>query len=129
MADNSRPQRIGADVALGAAVRQLDVAVAEQERAVNRILGLVELLQDNAKDASTRARLDAIVEACGFQDMTGQRIQKVSRLLRHVARHAAVPIPPPGTGTGGSVTASDSGTAAPGLSQEQVDTLLRGGTA
>jgi chemotaxis regulatin CheY-phosphate phosphatase CheZ len=122
-----RPDRIGADQALAAAVRQLDAAVAEQERAVTRILGLAELLMDHAPDPATRARVEALMEACGFQDITGQRIQKVSRLLRHVAQHARIPIPTPRTGQGGSLTSGPAEPGTGGLTQEQVDKLLKGG--
>ena len=125
MASRPPPTTIGADVALAAAARQLEAAVAEQERAVNRILGLVELLLDYSSDAASRHRLEGIMEACGFQDITGQRIQRVERLLRHVAKHAQIPIPPPAIGSGAGATQDSSKTQ--GLTQEQVDKLLKGG--
>lgn len=125
MANRPPPTTIGADVALTAAARQLDAAIAEQERAVTRILGLVELLIDHAPDPVSRQRLEGILEACGFQDVTGQRIQRVGRLLRHIARHAPVPIPPPPVGNGAGATQDVA--KGQGLTQEQVDKLLKGG--
>ncbi|MFA7429490.1 MAG: hypothetical protein WCZ23_04985 [Rhodospirillaceae bacterium] len=118
------PSAVGdlrADVALDAAARQLDLAVREQEHAVTRILGLIEVLQAHATDRATRARLDGILEACAFQDLTGQRVTKVSRLLRHLGRSLGET----------AVTPPHGGESAPtgnGLTQEQVDRLLRGGT-
>lgn len=113
-----------ADAALGAAVRQLDLAVREQEQAVTRILGLIELLQAHAPDRATRARLDGVLEACAFQDLTGQRITKVSRLLRHIARSLGDAAVQPPHGAGPETPETEP--AAKGLSQDQVDRLLRG---
>lgn len=126
MAAPSQPRRIRADQALEAAVRQIDAAVTEQELAVTRILGLAELLLEHAPDPVARARLEGILEACGFQDLSGQRLQRVSRLLQHVARHAPVSIPTPQQGSGAGVPQGDQ-PKSPGLTQEQVDRLLRGG--
>lgn len=125
MADQPKPSRIGADQALAAAVRQIDTALAEQEQAANRILGLAELLLEHAEDAVTRARIEGVMEACGFQDVTGQRLQRVSRLLRHVGQYAQVSIPTPQPGSGAGVTTADHPTNK-GLTQEQVDRLLKG---
>lgn len=110
------------DAAMGAAVRHLDAAVKEQEQAVGRILGLVELLLESAPDRGTRARLEGILEACSFQDITGQRITKVNRFLRHLAKTLDLSISAPPQDS-----AQPEANAVPsGLTQEQVDRLLRG---
>jgi chemotaxis regulatin CheY-phosphate phosphatase CheZ len=109
------------DAALGAAVRHLDATAREQERAVSRILGLVELLLETAHDPGTRARLEGILEACGFQDLCGQRLTKVNRFLRYLASNLEIPLDRPES-QGESLV----GPQANGLNQEQVDRLLRG---
>lgn len=128
------------DAALRAAVAQLDAATAEQERAANRILGLTELLIARAPDDRTRLRIEAIMEACAFQDITGQRLRKVRALL---SRLTALPPgsvqvadrprdPPPRAETTAPAAAQDQAgladegisTGRSGLSQEEVDRLL-----
>lgn len=110
------------DAALVAAVRNLEAAVQEQERAVNRILGLVELLMERRPDQSTLLRLEGIMEACAFQDLTGQRIRKVNRFLRHLAVHKDL-LP---SGLDQRVASEDQQALdkPKGLSQEDVDRLL-----
>ena len=121
------PRRV--DAALRAAVTQLESAVAEQERAVNRILGLAELLIDRAPDDRTRLRIEAIMESCAFQDITGQRIRKVKALLNrltalppgavHLNEAPVAPPPKPAEEAG----ADGDG----GLTQNEVDHLLGNG--
>lgn len=119
---------VQADAALIAAARQLATAVAEQEHAVTRILGLVELLIEHAPDAATRLRLEGIFEACGFQDLTGQRLVRVQRLLKHLANHVHDPVPaPPRNSMAAGVAPADE-PSPPALSQQDVDRLLRGGS-
>ncbi|MBB4267309.1 hypothetical protein [Roseospira visakhapatnamensis] len=110
------------DAALRAAVTQLESAVQEQERAVNRILGLTELLISHAPDRQSRLRIEAIMESCAFQDLTGQRIRKVKALLSRLTtlppgsvHLAAMPMVPP---------ADEGGAPHSGLSQAEVDRLL-----
>lgn len=124
---NGRDVRV--DAALAAAVRHLETAVSEQERAVTRILGLVELLLEKADDRVTRARLEGILESCGFQDLTGQRITKVTRFLRYLATELHVEVPAPRSDQASDPTETDPQATDPrpqGLSQEEVDRLLRG---
>lgn len=110
------------DAALTAAIRNLEAAVQEQERAVNRILGLVEVLMERRPDQSTLLRLEGIMEACAFQDLTGQRIRKVNRFLRHLAANKGL-VP---QGMDGATAAEDEQalSRAKGLSQDEVDRLL-----
>ena len=108
------------DAALSRAVHQLEPAVREQESAADRILALAERLPDRAPDKGTLLQVEAIVEACAFQDLTGQRIRKVARLIRYLQENnmistADLPQDAP--------RESDRGR----LTQEQVDQLLSGG--
>lgn len=110
------------DAALSRAVHQLETAVREQETAADRILALAERIYDKAPDKATRLQVEAIMEACAFQDLTGQRIRKVTRLIRYLQENKLV-------------STADLPRDAPrepdrdGLSQEQVDRLLSGGKA
>ena len=108
------------DAALSRAVHQLESAVREQETAANRLLSLAERLYDKAPDKATKLQVEGIMEACAFQDLTGQRIRKVTRLIRYLQENklfstADLPRDAP--------RQTDRG----GLSQEQVDRLLNGG--
>ncbi len=124
--------------ALRAAVAQLDAAQKEQERAANRILGLTELLIEHAPDASTRLRIEAIMEACAFQDISGQRLRRVRSLLSRLTTcppsqlrirprpvdpaPQAAPAEPAGTPS--AVAEEGISTGHAGLTQEEVDHLL-----
>lgn len=122
MSPRRTPPAEKVDAALVAAIRNLEAAVTEQERAVNRILGLAELLMERNPDQSTLLRLEGIMEACAFQDLTGQRIRKVNRFLRHLADNKGL--------VADALTSGQAGADAQdmdkpkGLSQEEVDRLL-----
>lgn len=108
--------------ALTAAVKQLEAVVTEQERAVDRILGIVEPLMERTTHKGILLKFEAIIEACSFQDLTGQRVRKVGRLLKFLADKgdlSASGAPPPQDDLPGPTQK--------GLSQEDVDRLLRGG--
>ena len=108
------------NAALSRAVRQLETAVREQETAADRILSLAERVYDKAPDKGTKLQVEAIMEACAFQDLTGQRIRKVTRLIRYLRENKLV-------------STADLPRDAPrqpdhvGLTQAQVDRLSRGG--
>ena len=107
------------DAALSRAVHQLETAVREQETAADRILSLAERVYDKAPDKATKVQVEGIIEACAFQDLTGQRIRKVVRLIRYLQENILF-------------STADLPRDAPreadrGLSQEQVDQLLSGG--
>lgn len=105
------------NAALSRAVHQLETAVREQETAADRILALAERIYDKALDKAARLRVEAIMEACAFQDLTGQRIRKVIRLIRYLQENKLI-------------SNADLPQDAPrqldraGLTQEQVDQLL-----
>ena len=108
------------NAALSRAVRQLETAVREQETAADRILALAERIYDKAPDKATRLQVEAIMEACAFQDLTGQRIRKVTRLIRYLQDNKLF-------------STADLPRDAPrepdrvGLTQEEVDRLLSDG--
>ena len=80
---------------------QLDAVVKATEKASDTIMGAMEsndtLVMDikkMVKDPSVAAKLDkisengaAVFEACSFQDITGQRINKVAKSLTYVEKH------------------------------------------
>jgi chemotaxis protein CheZ len=72
------------------ATDELDAVVAAAEEATNTILAAAEEIEAVAGqiDAGLRDRLGGAVtriyEACNFQDITGQRVAKVVRTLRHI---------------------------------------------
>ena len=108
------------NAALSRAVHQLETAVREQETAADRILALAERIYDKAPDNATRLQVEAIMEACAFQDLTGQRIRKVTRLIRYLQENKLI-------------STADLPQDAPrqpdrvSLTQEQVDQLLSDG--
>ncbi len=108
------------DAALSRTVHQLEPAVREQETAADRILALAESIYDKAPDKATRLRVEAIMEACAFQALTGQRIRKVTRLMGYLQENKLVSTTdlPPGAPRQPDPV---------GLTQAQIDQLLSGG--
>ncbi len=108
------------NAALSRAVHQLETAVREQETAADRILALAERIYHKAPDKAARLQVEAIMEACAFQDLTGQRIRKVTRLIRYLQQNKLI-------------STADLPQDAPrqpdrgGLTPEQVDQLMSGG--
>lgn len=82
-----RPDEIRSDF-IPSATDELDAIVGATETATNCILDAVERIDSimPVVDAEVAERLGevttAIYEACNFQDLTGQRITKVVRLLK-----------------------------------------------
>jgi chemotaxis protein CheZ len=75
---------------IASATDELDAIVGATENATNSILDHAEKLEDIARDLDpaigqklTEATT-AIFEACNFQDITGQRITKVVKALKHI---------------------------------------------
>ena len=84
-----RPQEIG-DAFIPSATDELDAVVLSTEEATGRILDRAEQLMTIAgeQEEALQTRLTdiamAIFEASNFQDITGQRITKVVRTLKHI---------------------------------------------
>lgn len=118
------------------ALNEQKTAISEMEMAVDRIMSAVEKIGEIDFSDTARAGqqvgecCDAIMEACCFQDITGQRLTHVIGTLGEVqrsldllaeGRHAAAP--PPATNE------LLNGPALPGnaTGQDAVDRLLAGG--
>ena len=69
------------------ATDQLDAIVRHTEEATGAILGAAEIINAEAGKLECQAINDQVMlifEACGFQDITGQRISKVVAALKHI---------------------------------------------
>lgn len=81
------PQQMGEDLpAVGA---ELDAITRDTESATNVILGVAESLMDlDGSDPDVKDKADDLVmrifEACSFQDLVGQRVSKVVRVLEQI---------------------------------------------
>ncbi len=87
---NLAPIAIGQEH-IPSATDELDAVVKSTEEATGKIMDNCELLEVTAEkitDEGNKERvLEAVTniyEACGFQDITGQRIAKVVNTLRHI---------------------------------------------
>jgi len=84
-----RPNDITAE-RIPSAGQELEAMIGDTERATEAIMTEAEsLLCDDEEDfdkyrANVEARMMAIIEACSFQDLAGQRVSKVVTSLRHV---------------------------------------------
>jgi len=84
-----RPDEVKAHV-LPKATDELDAIVAATEQATNSIMDATEKLEtlgEELPDEHANVIMDAttaIYEACGFQDITGQRITKVVKALKDI---------------------------------------------
>lgn len=105
---------------------ELEAVVEETEKAANRIMEAAEAIStwlagDQSRDgaAAIAEKVNAIFEACSFQDLTGQRVrraiehlQRVDTLLSDMMGDAAEDPPAPAP------------VAAPDLAQDEIDRLL-----
>ena len=84
-----RPDEIK-DQHLATATDELEAIVGATEQATNQIFEAVEAIETLAADmpAETSEKITnavtSVYEACGFQDITGQRITKVVHALQHI---------------------------------------------
>jgi len=111
---------------------ELEAVVQTTEAAANRIMeaaeAIGEWLEELRADPDMRARIsekvNAIFEACSFQDLTSQRIRRAIDHLHHVETMLT------NLGTGESPRLADAPTAQPGpdpdLAQAEIDRLLAG---
>ncbi len=78
------------DEHLPSATDELDAIVMATESATNGIFEAVESIESIAADlppetsAKITEQVTAVYEACGFQDITGQRIGKVVKTLKYI---------------------------------------------
>lgn len=118
------------------AVNEQKTAAKEMEAAVERIMSAVERMSDvdfsdgAAAGLRVMACCDEIVEACCFQDITGQRLSQVSETLGEIESTLAALAEGQGAPRKGAADEGLlNGPALPGagLEQDAVDRLLAGG--
>lgn len=87
---NLAPIAIGQEY-IPSATDELDAVVKSTEEATGKIMDNCETLEAVAEKIGDGAEKDSVLdavtniyEACGFQDITGQRISKVVNTLRHI---------------------------------------------
>jgi chemotaxis protein CheZ len=84
-----KPQSLKED-RLPQAGRELDAIVRQTEEATNMIMAAAEEIMGIAgEDETAMAALMRIFEACAFQDITGQRINKVVETLKFIDERVA----------------------------------------
>lgn len=118
---------------------ELEAVVQATEAAADTILEAAEAIQSwldngarNAEAiAALTARVNAIFQACSFQDLTGQRIRRAIRQLQQVETMLEGLVPGIAATDaarlevhGAAPTVAD--TSAPDLAQAEIDRLLRG---
>ena len=77
------------DERIPGASMELDAVVRDTEKATEAIMSEAETLMGmESSDAAYKAAVDdammRMIEACSFQDLTGQRVNKVVTTLRHI---------------------------------------------
>ncbi len=103
------------------ATDELDAVIEETAKATGAIMDACEKIEKHAgglpapAGPEIAADITAIYEACGFQDITGQRITKVVRTLKHIESKVSE-----------IVSALDSVQEAAGAPKEQKSGLLNG---
>lgn len=122
---------------------ELEAVVHATEEAANTILEAAEAIQDwiasgNREPSAIESlaeRVNAIFEACSFQDITGQRIrraiqhlQQVEEMLgRYLPSEAGGTAPPPKLAVRSEMhTTSAAARKTPDLAQDDIDALLNG---
>lgn len=117
---------------------ELEAVVQATEAAADTILEAAEAIQAwldrGAREpeaiAALTGRVNAIFQACSFQDLTGQRIRRAIRQLQLVETmlEGLVPgaVAPPAPRPEIRGTAPTAAPAAPGLAQAEIDRLLGG---
>ncbi len=128
------------------ATDELDAVVEETAKATGAIMDACEKIEKHAGDLPApagpeiAADITAIYEACGFQDITGQRITKVVKTLKNIESKVSEIVSAFGNvqdaATGGQSSAKEDKKKAdggllngpqlggPASSQEEIDALL-----
>lgn len=118
---------------------ELEAVVEATETAANTILEAAEAIQDwmaRGRDPTAlptiAARVNAIFEACAFQDLTGQRIrraiqhlQELEGALQTMTPAAAPPIAAPQVEVRTPRRTVEAPAGSPDLRQAEIDALLR----
>ena len=83
---------------------ELEAVVQTTEAAANQIMEAAEAISecmrasmDKTAMAAIAIKIDAIFEACSFQDLTGQRVRRAIEHLQHVESALGGLMAPPGT--------------------------------
>jgi chemotaxis protein CheZ len=111
------------------ATDELDAIVDATEGATNAIMGAAEKIEAAAAEIQGDAAavlteaVTAIYEACSFQDITGQRITKVVRTLKHIDEKVSALVAAFGEEIRKYKGASQPEAAAPGGSLREEDVL------
>lgn len=120
---------------------ELEAVVQATETAADTILEAAEAIQtwldggaqDAASVAALTERVNAIFQACSFQDLTGQRIRRAIRQLQQVETMLEGLVPGMGQPdapklevVGAAPTVADPATAGPDLAQAEIDRLMNG---
>jgi chemotaxis protein CheZ len=121
---------------------ELEAVVQATEAAADTILEAAEAIQawldggdrDADSIAALTERVNAIFQACSFQDLTGQRIRRAIKQLQQVETmlEGLMPGSAPPAGTpkleilGHAPTVADPPAAGPDLAQAEIDRLLGG---
>ena len=106
---------------------ELEAVVQATEAAANRIMEAAEAISDWLRDGSAdpasvqavNEKVNAIFEACSFQDVTGQRIRRAIQHLQQVET-MLTDIVPEGEGAVAAAAAEDN----PDLLQDAVDSMF-----
>jgi len=112
------------DSRIPGASMELDAVVRDTERATETIMSEAEaLMAADPKDlelykAEVNAAMLRIFEACSFQDLTGQRVNKVISTLRHIEERVSK--------FAGALGVTDTGATANAADQRAKDLLLNG---
>ena len=84
---------------------ELEAVVAASEVAANQIMEAAEAINEVVRQAMpdteamrlVAAKIDAIFEACSFQDLTGQRLRRAIEHLQHMESTLTGILAPPGS--------------------------------
>ena len=84
---------------------ELEAVVQTTEAAANTIMEAAEAIGEHIRTAmpdqaafrAVSSKIDAIFEACSFQDLTGQRVRRAIEHLQHVESTLTGMMAPPGT--------------------------------
>jgi chemotaxis protein CheZ len=113
---------------------ELEAVVQATEAAANRIMEAAEAISDWLRENQpatgslevVNEKVNAIFEACSFQDVTGQRIRRAIQHLQHVEAMLTdltrVVVSAPYNGAG--AVAPSEAAANPDLAQDAVDSLF-----